>query len=90
MSSSVLHSPQQGFTGGGWWEMVVAYSMVAVGKHASLLLCLARIGMSVDLIGSRVFPVVKTQVDIEGFQCNSSDRAASRIQGFKDKVPTQK
>ena len=57
MGSSVLHSPQQGFTGGGWWGMVVAYLMVAVDKHTSLLLHLAQVGMSVDLAGSRVLLV---------------------------------
>ena len=30
MGSSVLCSSQRGFTGGGWWGMVVAYLMVAV------------------------------------------------------------
>ena len=57
MGSSVLHSPQWGFTGGGQWGMVVAYSMVAVDNHASLLLHLAQVGVSVDLVGSRVLPV---------------------------------
>ena len=57
MGSSVLCSPQQGFTGEGWWEMVVAYSMVAIDNHTSLLLCLAWVEMSVDLVGSRVLPV---------------------------------
>ena len=33
---------------------------------------------------------VKTQVDVEAFQCNNSDRVASRIQGFKREAPTQK
>ena len=46
--------------------------------------------MSIDLVGSRVLPVVKTWVDIEEFQHNSPDGAVSRIQGFKDEVPTQK
>ena len=90
MGSSVLHSPQQGFTGEGWWRMVAAYSMVAIGKHASLLLHLAQVEMSVDLVGSRVLPVVKIQVDVEEFQHNSPDGAVSRVQGFKDEVPTQK
>ena len=39
--------------------MVVAYSMVAVDDHASLLLHLAWVRMSIDLIGSRVLPVAK-------------------------------
>ena len=43
MGSSVLHSPQQGFKGGGWWGMVVAYSMVAVGKNM-LVFCYAQPG----------------------------------------------
>ena len=46
--------------------------------------------MSVDLVESRVLPIAKIQVDVEEFQWNSSDRAASRVQGFKDKAPTQK
>ena len=33
---------------------------------------------------------VKTQVDINAFQCNNSDRVASKVQGFKEEVPTQK
>ena len=47
--------------------MVVAYSMVAVDKHTSLLLCLAWIRTSVNLVGSRVLPVMGIQVGIEGF-----------------------
>ena len=46
--------------------------------------------MSIDLVESRVLLVAKIQVDVEEFQCNSSDGAASRVQGFKDKLPTQK
>ena len=46
--------------------MVGAYSMVAIGNHASLLLCLTQIEISVDLVGSRVLPVTRIQVDIEG------------------------
>ena len=57
MGSSVLHSPQWGSMGGGQWEMMVAYSMVAIDKYTSLLLCLAWVGMSVDLAGSRILPV---------------------------------
>ena len=37
--------------------MMVAYSMVAIDKHASLLLHLAHVGTSIDLAGSRVLPV---------------------------------
>ena len=44
----------------------MAYSMAAVDKHASLLLCLAWVRMSIDLVGSRVLPVTKVQVDVEG------------------------
>ena len=47
--------------------MVAAYSMVAVGKHASLLLHFAQVGKNIDLVGSRVLPVTRTQVDIEEF-----------------------
>ena len=32
MGSSVLSSPQWGFTGGGQWRMMMAYLMVAVGE----------------------------------------------------------
>ena len=64
--SLVLRSPQQEFTGGGRWEMVVAYSMVAVDKHASLLLHSAWVRTSIDLAGSRVLLVTKVQVDVEG------------------------
>ena len=32
IGSSVLRSPQWGFTGGGRWGMVMAYSMVAVNN----------------------------------------------------------
>ena len=46
--------------------MVVAYLMVAVDNHASLLLCLAWVRTSIDLVGSRVLPVTKVQVDVEG------------------------
>ena len=41
MGSSVLHSPQWGFTDGGRWGMMAAYSMVAIDNHTSLLLRLA-------------------------------------------------
>ena len=64
--------------------------MVAVGKHASLLLCFAQVGKNIDLVGSRVSPVTRTQVDVEEFRHNNSDGVASRIQGFKDEAPTQK
>ena len=47
--------------------MVVAYSMVAIDKHASLLLCLAWVRTSIDLVGSRVLPVMRVQVAVEGF-----------------------
>ena len=57
MGSFVLHSPQWGFTGGDWWGMVVAYLIVAIDNHASLLLCLVQIGMSIDLVESRVLLV---------------------------------
>ena len=40
MGSSILCSPQWGFTGGDRWGMMVAYLMIAIDKHASLLLCL--------------------------------------------------
>ena len=63
--SSVFRSPQWGFTGGGQWEMVAAYSMVAVDRHASLLLHLTRVRTSIDLVGSKVLPVIKIQVDVE-------------------------
>ena len=45
----------------------MAYSMVAVEKHTSLLLCLAWVRTSIDLVGSRVLPVTRVQVDVEGF-----------------------
>ena len=32
MGSSVLRSAQQGFTGGGRWGIMTAYSMVAVNR----------------------------------------------------------
>ena len=64
--SSVLRSPQRGFTGGGRWEMVADYSMVAVDRHASLLLHSAWVRTSIDLAGSRVLLVTKVQVDVEG------------------------
>ena len=59
MGSSVLHSPQWRFTDGGQWEMVAAYSMVAIDNHASLLLHFAWVGMSIDLVRSRVLPVTR-------------------------------
>ena len=34
--------------------------------HASLLLCFAWVRMSIDLVRSRVLPVMKVQVDVEG------------------------
>ena len=46
--------------------MVVAYSMVAIDNHTSLLLRLAWVRTSIDLVGSRVLPVTKVQVGIEG------------------------
>ena len=46
--------------------MVVAYSMIAVDKHASLLLRFAWVRTSIDLVGLRVLPVTKIQVDVEG------------------------
>ena len=33
---------------------------------AQLMLCLAWVRMSIDLVGSRVLPVMKVQVDVEG------------------------
>ena len=36
--------------------------------------------MSIDLVGSRVLPVIRIQVDIEEFQCSNSDGGASRVQ----------
>ena len=63
--SSVLRSPQRGFTGGGQWEMVVDYSMVAVDRHASLLLHSTWVRASIDLVRSKVLPVIKIQVDVE-------------------------
>ena len=47
--------------------MVVAYLMIAVDNHASLLLCLAWVRTNIDLVGSRVLPAMRVQVDIEGF-----------------------
>ena len=57
MGSSVLCSPQWGFTSGGRWGMMAAYSMIAVNENASLLLHLAWVGMSIDLAKSKVLPV---------------------------------
>ena len=45
--------------------MVVAYSMVAVDNYTSLLLRLAWVRTSIDLVGSRVLLVIKAQVDVE-------------------------
>ena len=42
---------------GGWEEMMMAYLMIAVNEHASLLLCLAQVGMSIDFVGSKVLPM---------------------------------
>ena len=41
MGSSVLRSSQWGFKGGGWWGMMAAYSMVAIGKNM-LVFCYAQ------------------------------------------------
>ena len=57
MGSSVLCNSQWGFMGGGWWGMMTAYLMVAMNEYASLLLCLAQIGMSVNFVGLKVLPV---------------------------------
>ena len=46
--------------------MVVVYLMVAVDKNASLLLYLAWVRTSIDLVGSRVLPVTRIQVNVEG------------------------
>ena len=46
--------------------MVVAYLMVAIDNYTSLLLRLAWVRTSIDLVGSRVLPVTKVQVDVEG------------------------
>ena len=46
--------------------MVVAYSMVAVDDHASLLLHSAWVRTSIDLIWSRVLSAAKVQVVVEG------------------------
>ena len=62
---SVLRSPQWGFTGGVRWEMVAAYSMVAVDRHASLLLHSTWVRTSINLVRSKVLPVIKIQVDVE-------------------------
>ena len=57
MGSSVLHNPQWGFMDGDWGEMMTAYLMIAVNEHASLLLCLAQVGMSIDFVESKVLPM---------------------------------
>ena len=36
--------------------MMTTYSMVAVNEHASLLLHLAWVGMSIDFVGLKVLP----------------------------------
>ena len=36
--------------------------------------------MSIDLVESRVLPVIRIQVDVEEFRCSNSDGAASRVQ----------
>ena len=47
--------------------MVVAYLLVAIDNHTSLLLHLAWVRTSIDLVRSRVLPVTRVQVDVEGF-----------------------
>ena len=37
--------------------MITAYLMVAMDEYTSLLLCLTQVGMSMDLVGSKVLPV---------------------------------
>ena len=56
MGSAVLHNPQWGFMGGGWWGMIMACSMIAMNEHASLFLHLAQVGMSIDFVRSKVLP----------------------------------
>ena len=57
MGSFVFCSSQWGFMGGGQWRMMTACLMVAVDEHASLLLCLSQVGVSIDLVRSKVLPV---------------------------------
>ena len=57
MGSSVLHNSQQGFMSGGQWGMMTAYLIVAMNEYTSLLLHLAWVGMSIDLVRSKVLPV---------------------------------
>ena len=56
MDSSVLCNSQWGFIGGGQWGVMMAYLMVAVNEHPSLLLSLAWVGMSIDFVGLKVLP----------------------------------
>ena len=52
------------------WEFTINHAWT-FAYHSSnfafdpLLLCLIRVGMSIDLVGSRVLPVARIQVDIE-------------------------
>ena len=48
--------------------MMMAYSMVAMEReHARLLLCLAWVGISTDLVRSKRSSCVELQVDVEAF-----------------------
>ena len=50
-----------------------------------LLLCLAWIRLSIDLVGSRVLPAMRVQVDVEGFstwQLGRSCFKGSEVQGW--------
>ena len=80
MGSSVVCSSQQGFMGGGRWEMVMAYLMVAVDKHASLLLRLTWIGLGIDLVGSRVLPIKLYRWTLRSFNVTTQTEL---LQGFK-------
>ena len=90
MDSSVLHNPQWGFMGGGWWGMMTAYLMVAVNEHASLLLCLVRVGMSVDFVRSRVLPKQRCRWTLRHFDITTQTELLQGFRGSKREVSTQK
>ena len=68
--------------------------MVAIDKHASLLLCLAWIGISVDLVGSRVLPMQRYRWMSRCFDVTTQTELLQEFKGsetehlFKSKAKT--
>ena len=90
MDSPVLCNLQWGFTGGGWWEMMTAYLIVAMNEHTSLLLHLAQVGMSIDFVRSRVLPEQRCRWTSRCFNITTQMELLQGFRGSKREASTQK